>query len=202
MNFKSFINEEELTNENILNLIKKDCSEFLIDSKGQYLYRGIPNQSDEFIKVVPRSDRKPKNSSLKQQEMFNTAFEKIHNINDIRSRAVFATGRHSDTEVYAYGKLSYIIFPVNGSTFWWSPIYGDVYIDYKDFLRDNDYKYNTLRDEWPEGSMEEFIESAEYTDKDLARGIKSGNEIMILCKEYYGIRTDTKVDLEKLWEEI
>ena len=201
MNFKSFINEE-MTNDNILDLLKKDCSEFLKESNGLYLYRGIPNQSNELIKIIPRSDRKPKNSRVKQQELFNEAFEKIHGIKDIRSKAIFSSGRHADTEVYAHGKESYIIFPVDGYTYWWSPNIGDVYVDFMDFLASNEYTYNTLRDEWPEGSFEEFIEFGEYTNQNLAKGIKSGNEIMILCKEYYGIRANTNVDLEKLWSKI
>lgn len=202
MNFKSFITEETLTNENILDLIRRDCSDFLKESQGYYLYRGMPKQSDEFIKITPRTDRKPKNSSPVVHDMFNEAFYERHGVKDIRSRAIFCTGSEYDSEIYSHGKISYIIFPVDGYTYWWGQESSDVFIDYRDFLIKNDYKYSPLAGEYPDGSMEEFIDFAEYTNTNLVRGIKSKNEIMILCKEYYGIRLDTKVDIEKLFKNI
>ena len=201
MNFKRFLTED-LNQENIIELIKQDCSQFLKESKQYYLYRGIPNQTDEFIKLVPRIDRKPKNSRPEMQEDFNAAFEKLYGESNIRAKAVFSTGSEMDTQFYAKGKEPYIIFPVDGYTYWWSPHISDIFVEFKDFLYANDYAKDILKDEYPDGSMEEFVESGEYTNKNLVDGFRSRSEIMLICTEYYGIRVNTKIDLDELWHKI
>jgi len=39
--------------------------------------------------------------------------------------------------------------------------------------------------------VNEIMDQQEYSDRDLPQAIKSGNEIMIRCDEYYAVHPDT-----------
>lgn len=170
MSFKDYLVEDTvLTIKEIYNSIKNECSEFLKESRGNPLYRGIKDSKNPFLEIVPREDRKPRDSYIKSQETFNKFFFEHYGVKDIRSRAVFTSGSLQDVNEYGF---TYAIFPVDGYTYWWSPKVFDLTISYDAAL----YR------------GEDIFQKVEYTDDNLHRAINSGKEIMILCKKYYAIR--------------
>lgn len=110
--------------DNILSLYKvlnqnKKHDEMLL------LYRGMKKIKADAIYGKPYEARKPKDSKKDFDWLVNIGMEAM-NIPARRNNSIFATGnfRHASD----YGKV-YIIFPVNGFDFTWSPKERDIIID-------------------------------------------------------------------------
>ena len=113
---------------NYVNMVLRDCSDVIdvIKKTHFFLYRGLgdANPRDVFLGRT-RVDRKPKDMHKK----LHTAIDDIltqAGFNATRSNSIFVTGLKSHAS--AYGRL-YMIFPLNGFDFTWSPLYADLYSD-------------------------------------------------------------------------
>lgn len=73
------------------------------------LYRGITGQleTSEMVRIPIRTDRRPRNSFMSMQILFNAFFEMAHGDKDIRSRSIFATTSYHDASPYTSGIDSY-----------------------------------------------------------------------------------------------
>lgn len=211
MNFKSFIIEETLPE------IKLECSQFVAESEGLNIYRGITSIStDEPSKLYQRESRNPIGMGIHQMELFNKAFEEIHGIADLRAKGVFATGNKSRVDLFGN---PFKIYPSNDYTYWWSPEVKDLNNskhwdehtknrfltdDVRELFRQGQtgpYQMNLeIYYDWEAGeyknpeidvimleSIKEFIQQVGYKNTNLVEAIKSGVEVIFLCKSYWAV---------------
>lgn len=194
MNFKQFLLEEDnltgIHTNDLKKIIQRDCAKYLKEIKDKVLYRGMYLINDKngntpsVAKIITRINRRPKNSSSSFHEGFNGAFDELHYVENIRSRATFCTGNQSDAGWYG---PTYAIFPIGDYTYWWSPKVIDSFIDFSD-----NYHSHSL------AAIEDFINVSEYTDKNLAKAISSRMEVMLLCDSYYAVSTKGRIDYYEL----
>lgn len=186
MNFKQFIINEtssELSAPKSITALKKildrDCAPFMKEMGHDWdmisLYRGIylHQSRKSIVKIKVNKNRKPKDIPLNLHKMFNAMFEEEHGVDSIRSESIFATGNSNIAKRYG---IIYVIFPIGDYTYWWSPKVADLWhqVDRKDSIS---YDYSKL--------FSKLIPT--YKNTNLKKGIKSYNEIMILCDNYYAI---------------
>lgn len=107
--------------------IETQCSQALsiFKSEKKFLYRGIRNTPYDAFVGKPRQDRKPKDSSVGQQERLDTALASA-GFKALRKNSIFATSVGSRAAMY--GQV-FLVFPKNGFHFTWSTRFDDLIID-------------------------------------------------------------------------
>lgn len=183
------INNPNLSLEQIVKLIKENCSYALdaMRSTNMFLFRGINgvrNEKPLFFKSESRLNRNPVASSVILQNNVNAAFD-LAKFKANRSNSIFVTSNRNEAAWYSPGKKSiYLIFPLNGFNFTWSPIIVDLFSDIKSVLMFDSFSKNDYTNN-PE-ILNKFLKQSYYTNNDFTDAITSGNEIMINGK-YYAI---------------
>ena len=170
----------------IMQTISKNCKPFLKLIGSQVttypLYRGMEAASHpESItkKQVRLDNRRPMSSAQIKHDRYNLYFQEVFGA-PFRN-ALFASGDRKMAQFYGY---PFVVFPIGEFEFIWSPDVNDMALDIQ----------------WPQAggwinvppsqeAVDDKLEFAGYRDRDLPQAIKSGNEIMIRCKEYYAVRT-------------
>jgi len=186
--------------------VKSDCAPYLqeIDYAlyNRMLYRGVIGTTKTYIaKTVRLEDREPKDINLDLHNQINEYFNE--NYGAPFRNSIHVTADEPQAWEYAYGGSDsgsvYIIFPVGKFDFLWSPKISDMldaamghdlqrYGNVSNALRDQE----KLKKYWERFKNEAL---ATYQTTDLKSAIKSGNEVMIRCQEYYGLReTDSTTD--------
>ena len=178
MRFKEYITEDvdkQEANER-LKLILKDCKPYInILKKISFMYYFLSGRrsgygSLDFDKKKVRQNRKPKDTPEEIHQWVDKWFYEKFGIK-ARSQTLFCTSDR--TSAHTYGKI-YYIFPIGKFEVIWSKehmdLYKRAYMDmgierYKEYFLDN-YQYT-------------------YTKGKPVNALKSGNEIMLYCKEYY-----------------
>ena len=160
--------EEELPDnfDGIVEIIKRDCKPFLESGLTRLMYRGMRNKTKSFMKVPVRQDRKPKSTDRDIHNLADKWFDEKFGFK-ARSAAAFVTGDFN--EALDYGAL-YAIFPIGDFKFVWSKKSFDLFVSLFDLA----------------GTVKK-LEMLEFKDTDLDDALKSGNEIMLHCKEYYAV---------------
>jgi hypothetical protein len=187
MRFINFINESTDISE-VANLIKKDCKPFLkvwknldllplIDS---FIYSGRKGQSEVFIKKKVRKDRNPLNSGQYIHEILDELFFERFEIK-ARSQSLFVTSKYSEASNYG---TPYVIFPIGKFNTIWSSLISDLYMHMGIFSHTE--RKELTREDFKNQIDERLI--SKYKKGNLTGAIKSGNEIMLICDEYYGIK--------------
>lgn len=123
----------ELVVKNLVMFIKKHAAPWLAAAGNTPVYRGtyrVPNvnqhnQSLAFVKSV-RSDREPRDSSVRMHRAFNWAIESIGGVAN-RSNSAFVTP--SETQAEAYGYV-FVYFPLGKFHYTWSNIFQDWATDF------------------------------------------------------------------------
>lgn len=193
MRLNNFLNEkfEEQKNLYKANIVSKRCSEYLnvvkTMTKPQFLHKGSIKKFKDMGFYKPRTNRKPRDIQPDLHKILDKLFFEKFGWKT-RSEGIFAT-----PDYYAATKFGwvYVFFPVDGFKFVWSPDVLDLYMDTRYKVSDFYYTHN-------EKGMEEYLKPFvdTYTDKNLARAIKSYHEIMFKCNSYYAV-ADKKI-IEKL----
>ena len=172
MRLQQYLNED-IVKERI-ELIEKNCQPFLKQMKsvnfknGDLLYSGRKS-SDEFNKKRVRKDRNPTDTPIKFHNWLDDWFYKKFGIR-ARSNSVFCTG---DTDVIETYGNQYVIFPIGKFKIIWNSQLKDLF---------NIVHFDYGIEHW----IEEFLKKSKtYKTGDLQGAIKSKNEIMLHCKEYY-----------------
>ena len=155
------------TNDNdriMLKRLQRDCSDFISSMDGRPLYRGFTssNLPKSFI-TTTRDNRVPKNMPLVAQQQIDSALS-AEGFTALRSNSIFCSGGRGLAE--SYGAL-YYIFPINGFSFTWSRMTGDLW-----------RHRNSIRYELDKGSAQ-FVEYFKFSNTDMGDAIKSYNEIYI-----------------------
>jgi len=154
--------------------------------RGNQLYRGVINTTKPFIaKTVRLKNRNPKDTSLDLHNKINGYFQEIYGAPFRNS--IHVTSDLDQASEYASNTIKtgnvYIIFPVGQFDFLWSPAVSDM-LD------------STMSEPWPE-LVDKTLST--YQTTDLIAAIRSGHEIMIRSKEYYGLKYSGDITY-KHWE--
>jgi len=178
MRFKQYLNEKELSKEEILALIEKGCKPFLRDWRklkiDKFLLSGR-DDNDFFAKKQVRKDRKPMDTPLHSHKLMDDWFHEKFGVRS-RSNAVFCSFNKEIASFYGY---AFLIFPIGNYKAVSSKTIGDLYsLIYADASAIRKKKYSE------EELQQEIIKAmgkGQYTNK-LSYHM---NEIMVTCKEYY-----------------
>lgn len=191
---KSYIREETGTEEMIVRkidafkkLVNKTCKPWLTATKGcpqPVAYRGMRagmNAKNIVINKPVRQDRRPLDTAKDISEPIDKAFEEMFGWKG-RSNAVFVSGEEMMATDYGRANL---IFPMGSFKFIWSPIIDDfIHLKYR---FKTEVHFREFLKEYPTSAVIDYLKGAEYTDKYLCAALRSGNEIMINCKQYHAI---------------
>lgn len=174
MRIRELVEKKQENNIKVIaKYIAKNCKPFLVQINKHTLplYRG---QSDnlmivcnQLFKSFTLEKRDPLDSSVQDHLDSNTWFKDKFGIGFRRDHIMFATSDKNN--VFQYG-TAYTAIPIGKFAFCWSPFVCDLAIE----REKNRYDY-----------MEEFLARSKYKTSNLDAAIKSGNEIMFHCKEYY-----------------
>jgi hypothetical protein len=165
--------------------MKTHCQQFIKEANGGKLYRGIKikNEPDFFI-ATPKPKRKPIDVKIEYHRLLDKLFFNKFGWK-ARSEGTFCRG----TNRVGYYGIVYEIYPTNRYKYIWSPKVGDLYETYVNWERvyNNNHPdhYATIEDV-KDFLIRDVLDT--YQDTDLAGAIKSGNEIMLLCDEYVGMK--------------
>lgn len=189
--------------------VKSDCAPYLKEINyalsDHMLYRGVVDTTRKYIaKTVRLEDRKPKDIELELHNRINEYFNEKFGAPFRNS--IHVTSHEPQAYEYASGGDEsgsvYIIFPVGNFDFLWSPKISDMldaamghdlqrYGNYGNTERD----VTKLKKYWERFKNEAL---ATYQTTDLIAAINSEHEVMIRCKEYYGIKESTAIT-DKHW---
>lgn len=186
MKLREYLIED--TNKVDISMIKRDCKKWLDFSKGLFVYRGIKIH-DKIVRIDTNKNRKPKDTPLNLHKKIDEIFYKKFGWKP-RSEGVFCTGNISTANLY--GEI-YVIFPIGDFEILWSEEVEDLYIKSGTFsmyasMLDQLISAFMLKDSShysDEKGMKRLVDT--YKNKDLYGAIKSENEIMIKCDQYYAI---------------
>lgn len=187
--FKSFLAlGDNLTAKDAADLIKKNCSYFLEESKFDSrlilttgLWRGFDSPKYIFNSCFGESkvnkNRKPLTMPIELHYVLDDYFKRESGTN-FRSQSIFCTGSY--TEAKAYGE-PHLVFPKGKFKIAWSSSVRDAYVSFA-----------APKAELTPHTLDTMLKvnSDLYQFDDLYSAIKSKNEIMVACDSYYYIKYD------------
>ena len=204
--FKRFLRERKLPT--LQSLIEKDCTDFLIQSKGAgFFARGINTFRRDSIKVtlnkkeitiyrIPvRQDRKPKDSGMDVTKNFNAIAKKKFGW-EPRTSGLFVYPHNVNVDNNSASSLygePFIAIPIGKFKYVWSPNVND-FITHESSFKDT----NTAIE------REMYFDRLEYTDSNLEKFLKltKVREAMIGCANYYAIPFKHFNDLAEMFPNI
>lgn len=196
MRLVKYLDENIQSFEDIWTQIEKDCKPFLKEAKkaGKFVWRGV-SESKRYgglTKLNLRKDRRPVDTSAKMHDYFDDIFNRHFGFKG-RSNALFCTGSAYTAEDWGQ---PYMVFPIGKFKFIYSHTINDLF-DWHRSANHSHIKWNKL---YIDGVLDdEPLFASLYTNKNLAAGIRSNNEIMLNCKEYYLLHVGHKRDaLDKI----
>lgn len=166
-----------------------ECSEFLMESRGQPLLKNLPKNRDGFSKVKVRH-QKMTNTFV---ESFNGAFSDAHT--KLLQRSVLATGQNGFVLSESADLEPFYIFPVNGYRYMYNPVASTK--DYND-------TFNTLLNTIGDSASDilKDLLKYDYVFDNLSEGICNGSEIIFYGIPYYfALRKSLVDDYTKFFEE-
>ena len=171
--------------------IKKDCDKFLYESDGGLVFRGVDKQYPNILtRKKPRLDRKPADTPEKLHDIIDSALYDKFRWRP-RSEGVFVVPNPYLASTYG---TVYIFFPIGDFKFIWSTTIRDMYMELRkegliEFAGGGKKVSKYVGTMSQKNIINDMIRS--YKEYDLTSAIKSGNEIMIKCKEYYLVKIDS-----------
>jgi len=207
MRLQSYINESALNLDldAISPILKRDCSQYLklIGEKKNLIYRCV-NKQGNFIKVKPRTDRRPLDSPQFLHDYLDKLFLKYHGWKT-RSEGVMTSSRRRSM----YGTPFYF-FPFDGFKYLYSAYVEDLYMEINDLgytlfgLGANDpIKPKMLDDYEFQAGISNIVKS--YSDKNFSKVYNKNIEIMWKCKNYYLLNENWihgKEGSDQFWKEL
>jgi len=118
--FKKYLIEDRQSESEVIQLIRKNCSEALnAMSQAKYvLWRGTNRTLNGLIgEFTPRIDRKPRDTNKWLHDVLDKEFRKEFGWG-VRSEGIFATTARNQAD--AFGNYTYLFFPFDGFKFVWS----------------------------------------------------------------------------------
>lgn len=164
--------------------IEKECSKFIIESRGLPLLKNLPKNSDGFRKVKVR---KKKNNKELITNVFNDTFKEHH---DLIQRCIFAQSvlsfklDESNLDVEPF-----YIFPINGYRYMYAKNVNNTTDTYNQTL-------SKLVENYGEKGIKTFQEilKYQYVFDDLSEGLSTNSDIIIYDIPYYYAIRYTLID--------
>lgn len=192
--------EKEEILDSIVPMITKNCKRALhcMRATHGFLFRGIKaGQAKALPRVflgASRDNRNPTSSSATFQRNIDLTLSNA-GFNALRLNSIFVTSNIHEASLYSSQNL-YMIFPIDGFKFTWSPVISDLYINEWKMWGDDDIAFNTRQEFYNHENaspelQKRFLEITRYTDTDFTSAMKSGNEIMISGR-YYAVTSKYK----------
>lgn len=189
------IDHDELTP--IWPQIKRECSTALniykFDKFDRVLLRGTEGESRQIYKSHSPTNRPPQHTNPLIHNAVSEWFAE-QGFKANRDNSIFATSDYGSASFYAWSeKYIFIIIPINGFSFTWSPKVSDLFIHLPVFNKERALyamlAYGRPREEARqsaslslEQAMEktiQFLKDADYTDNNFRGAVDSGHEVMI-----------------------
>ena len=206
MRLQQYINEELVIDDwnEMLNIIKKDCSKSLKEFGSTPIYRGTKEikKDNTLIRVKSRIDRRPTDTPKHLHDLMDELFKKHYGWK-ARSEGVFVTKYLLDAS--SYGKVT-LFFPIGDYKYLWSKKVDDLYEQIRIQITEKILARGIYtRELLPKHITPEFKEMLEdiiktYTSKDFNKSIEE--ECMFKVKDYYLVRFDTASDRFKFMVEV
>lgn len=166
---------------NDIQLIRSECSQFIIESNGLALYKALPKSYSDIHKVKVRFKKKADLVSA----AFNHAF--LHETHKLSQRAVF-TSASRPSQLSPDLDLFYVL-PINNYRFLYSKEVTNSSSDYKQVV---DTIFESFDDVEHATEIITDLLKFSYSATSLNEGIAAGSEIILYgVPYYYAIRTST-----------
>ncbi len=179
--------------ETIKSKILNDCQMYLKNCDDRFLYRGLNDESSfkPMSIIKHRKDRMPLNTTKLAHDLFDSyTLEKFGW--KTRSDTLFVTGDYYRSMDYAYDQYNvYLVFPIGNFKFVYSELVDDFYAGVEDIpeVEETIKNHQTyIPTEEYRKDVYTFFDTLEYDNTQFESAIKSGNEIMLNCNNYYIIR--------------
>jgi hypothetical protein len=207
-------NQEDISLDKILSMIKKNCKTFLKEVDG-FLYRGSNKKVFDIEKFKTRKDRRPLGTAQEDHDKLDKLFNKKFGWK-ARSEGLFCAGDLST--VKQYGKVN-LVFPIGDYKYVWSPKVKDLtlYLEKEKYLKYyKHYKrrtegvlftlvkhrfdeYEELLNEYGNYEYDKFLKETvnKYISKNLSDLIGTKNEVSIKCNYYYLVNVLYSEDIAK-----
>lgn len=187
MRLQRHLNEmaTELSIKEVLDFAYKNCQPFLKQTvkKGKYaslMYSGRSHNAKTFTRKV-QQERQPLDTPPTVHKVLDLKFQKAFGVK-ARSQSIFCTGRSSLAALYGH---PFLIFPMGKFKYLYHPEIKDLYNHIR-FTIMFDLDVSSIEDfEVFEDRIDQLVK--EYKNKDLVKGVESGNEIMVQCREYFAV---------------
>ena len=186
IDIKAIAEEFDMSDDlvNITLSIKQNCKPYLRENYSPILdlplYRGVKTNKAVFKRDVRLENRKPLDNREVVHQGLNDVFKE--RFGEEFRNSLFATG--DITEASNYGNV-YYIFPIGEFSYLWSPDVYDIYGEWLEMELENarpiEFINNMRKKEWKHNT-------------ELLKAIRSGREIMIRCKSYYGVTDKISLD--------
>jgi len=169
----------------IADTLRRDCKPYLLFMKNnnykKLLRRFNSNRTTEFELIVPRTDRKPRDTPIWVQELMDAQFKKKFGVK-ARSSGVFC--KLIEISDYTFSGTYYsafAIFPVGAYDCIWSPDITDLYLEWT-------YKMEEVDKDERKAVTKQWVEEVvnKYTDEDISNS--NSEEIMLICDKYYAVQ--------------
>ena len=175
------INEITDQKTTALKKIKADCKPFLkiigYDINEYPLYRGMSGTGFQH-KTVRLTNRSPMSTALTKHDRYNHYFEET--FGQPFRNSMFASG--SIQMAFFYGRV-FRVFPIGNFDWLWSPQIEDIALDIKWPIIGGQHNVPPSQE-----AVNAKLDTLDYNmNSDIRGAIKSGNEIMIRCSEYYAV---------------
>lgn len=180
MRLHNFLNEgNDITIEKVLSDCEKYLNEFSNDIR---LWRGVNYSVDGIFKVIPRKDRRPKDTPLQVQNILDTHFKRRFGWK-ARSEGVFVS--NDNNQAGEFGKYIYRFMPIGDYKYVWSPGINDLtaYLEEEDVISSSGGRF-TIR---YTGDMDETLGYVvdSYRDHGLKSVSVKGKEVSFYCPDGY-----------------
>ena len=183
--------ETDYNIEDMVLNIKKKCKQSLGYMKKaksfMWRYDRTVKENDEAYKAYTRRDRRPLDTPESVHSFIDGWFKREFGWKARSNNVLFIEGRPKRSILNIMDRKSNIkqtiVFPIGNIEFLWSPRIKDLTND----MSLEDIWYGD--DEWQD-LLEGNLNNAGYEDTNMKNALRSGNEIMIHCKSYYGMVLD------------
>lgn len=178
---------KNFSDNKLIEFIERNCSDCLKDYRKTHriLYRGLRRVDDNIFVGTSPINRKSVDLPMLIQNIFDDKFKQLH-FDARRSNSIFCVP--SAWTANKYGN-AYMIFPINGFKFTWSPKVWDLY-NYigglenasKEVVKDTIMITKSM-------SLKEFQKEFKFINENFSKALKTSNEIYIhgkyLALNYY-----------------
>ena len=188
-----YLNEQDdMTDEQIKQIIERDCAPYLQEVGDKSLLRGMPINQQFLKKRTRLADRIPKDTPPELHNMINEYFVKEYK-KPFRN-AMFCTGKLHEAKQYG---TPYAVYPIGDFEYLWSPTVIDLWLTYDESkyeLRKQLSKSGILNvapdfeNKMHELFLKEYIVRKYIHNSALQAAIQIGNEVMVWCEEYYAVK--------------